>query len=109
MTAAEGEGHKHSSGFWMGGLRGGPGVGWRVSSAQSMELAWVEHRHPPLAVQTSLIPPPLPRPSVSPPPGELMVTAGGMKRSKLIVLAQEIGKSVTGSIKLAISVRLLAS
>ncbi|KAI7841339.1 hypothetical protein COHA_004957 [Chlorella ohadii] len=52
MTAAEGEQHKHASGFYM---------------------------------------------------GDLLVTAGGAKRPKLIVLASEIGKTVTGSTKLAIA------
>jgi len=37
------------------------------------------------------------------PTGDLLVTAGGAKRPKLIVLASEIGKTVTGSTKLAIA------
>lgn len=43
--------------------------------------------------------------SLPTPAGDLLVTAGGAKRPKLIVLASEIGKTVTGSTKLAIAVR----
>lgn len=58
-------------------------------------------RHPASLHHTLPLTWPLPAHCVA---GDLLVTAGGAKRPKLIVLASEIGRTVTGSTKLAIAV-----
>lgn len=101
MAAAEGETHKHASGFYMGA--------WGCWGPALFALAWLSEH----AGIVTTCPNPFPRgtalraslSSLPTPAGDLLVTAGGSKRPKLVVLASEIGKTVTGSTKLAIAVR----